>query len=117
MGLFTAMLLVTVVAIGTAVTLMSKNWVYPLPIAWGLAAVWVAEQSDRPMVALLAVAGAAIVAGAAPCATTAQRGAVCGARVTEGADERAPSSRPSARLSGSRMRYAPSAHPRQYFVG
>jgi hypothetical protein len=56
---------VLVVAIATGVTLTSKNWVYPLPIAWGLAAVWVAEQTDRPMVALLAAAGAAVVAGAA----------------------------------------------------
>jgi len=54
-----------VVAIGVGVTLVSKNWVYPLPIAWGLVAVWVAEQSDRPIVALLAAAGAAVVAGAA----------------------------------------------------
>lgn len=57
--------IVLVVAIGVGVTLASKNWVYPLPIAWGLVAVWVAEQSDRPMVALLAVAGAAVVAGTA----------------------------------------------------
>lgn len=57
--------IVLVVAIGAGLTLASKNWVYPLPIAWGLAAVWVAEQTDRPMVALLAAAGAAIVAGAA----------------------------------------------------
>lgn len=57
--------IVLVVAIAAGVTLASKNWVYPLPIAWGLVAVWVAEQADRPMVALLAVAGAAVVAGAA----------------------------------------------------
>ena len=42
--------------VAAGLTLASKNWVYPLPIAWGLAAVWVAEQTDRPMVALLAAA-------------------------------------------------------------
>jgi hypothetical protein len=57
--------IVLVVLAGAGLTIVSKNWVYPLPIAWGLAAVWVAEQTDRPMVALLAAAGAAVVLGAA----------------------------------------------------
>lgn len=48
-----------VIFIGAAISGMSKNWVYPLPIAWGLVAVAVAEQADRPMIAGLALAGAA----------------------------------------------------------
>lgn len=44
---------------GFLLTTSSKNWVYPLPIAWGFVAVAVAEQSDRPMIATLAVAAAA----------------------------------------------------------
>lgn len=56
---------VAVVLIGAGIAAASKNWIYPLPIAWGLAAVWVAEQNDRPNVALLAAAGAAVLVLAA----------------------------------------------------
>ncbi len=52
--------IVAVVAIGLGLSVTAKNWVYPLPIAWGLAGVAVAEQADRPMIAILA-AGAAVV--------------------------------------------------------
>ncbi|MEY2757528.1 MAG: hypothetical protein RIR33_1306 [Pseudomonadota bacterium] len=38
-----------------------KNWVYPLPIAWGLVAVMVAEQADCPIIAGLAAASALIL--------------------------------------------------------
>jgi len=51
-----------VAAIGLGLTASSRNWVYPLPIAWGLVAVGVAEQSDRPMIALMAVIAAAALA-------------------------------------------------------
>jgi hypothetical protein len=50
---------IAVVLVGAVIAVMSKNWIYPLPMAWGLAAVWVAEQTDRPNVAILAAAGAA----------------------------------------------------------
>jgi uncharacterized caspase-like protein len=36
---------------------------YPLPIAWGLAGVYAAEQSDKPAIAAAAAAAALIVAG------------------------------------------------------
>jgi hypothetical protein len=48
-------------AIGVGLTSSSKNWVYPLPISWGLVAVAVAEQSDRPMIALMALITAALL--------------------------------------------------------
>lgn len=51
-----------VVLVGVAIAAVSTNWIYPLPIAWGLAAVWVAEQTDRPNVAILAAGGAALLA-------------------------------------------------------
>lgn len=57
--------IVTVLAIGIGITLASRNWVYPLPIAWGLVAVGVAEQHDRPMIALLAGAVAIVLLGVA----------------------------------------------------
>jgi hypothetical protein len=52
--------IVVVMALGLGITVTAKNWVYPLPIAWGLAGVAVAEQAGRPIIALLA-AGAALV--------------------------------------------------------
>jgi len=52
---------IAVVLVGTVIASASRNWIYPLPIAWGLAAVWVAEQADRPNVALLAAAGGAVL--------------------------------------------------------
>ena len=59
-----------VIALGVWLCLSARNWTYPLPIAWGLVAVAVAEQSDRPMVAILATAGAAALLGAAAWAGT-----------------------------------------------
>lgn len=56
---------ILVVLIGATLAIASRNWIYPLPIAWGLAAVWVAEQTDRPNVALLAAAGSAALLVAA----------------------------------------------------
>lgn len=50
---------IAVLLIGMMLTAASKNWIYPLPIAWGLVAVAVAEQLDRPMVAMLSLAAAA----------------------------------------------------------
>lgn len=52
---------IAVVLLGAGVAAASKNWIYPLPIAWGLAAVWVAEQTDRPTVAIMAAGGAALL--------------------------------------------------------
>jgi hypothetical protein len=54
-----------VLFIGAGLSAASKNWIYPLPIAWGLAAVAVAEQSDRPMIAVLAVAASVALLGIA----------------------------------------------------
>ncbi len=56
---------IAVVILGAGVAAASKNWIYPLPIAWGLAAVWVAEQTDRPIVAIMAAAGAALLVATA----------------------------------------------------
>lgn len=57
--------ILAVLFVGAGLSAASKNWVYPLPIAWGFAAVAVAEQADRPMVALLAVASAVALLGVA----------------------------------------------------
>lgn len=56
---------IAVVLLGAGVAAASKNWIYPLPIAWGLAAVWIAEQTDRPTVAIMAAAGAALLVATA----------------------------------------------------
>ncbi len=56
---------IAVVFLAAGVAAASKNWIYPLPIAWGLAAVWVAEQTDRPVVAIMAAAGAALLVATA----------------------------------------------------
>ncbi len=66
---------VAVVLVGVAIATISRNWVYPLPMAWGLAAVWVAEQTDRPNVALLAAGGAAVLLITAIWAGTRRRAA------------------------------------------
>jgi hypothetical protein len=50
-----------VLLVGAGLSFVSKNWVYPLPIAWGLVAVTVAEQADRPMIAALAAACAIVL--------------------------------------------------------
>lgn len=52
--------IVTVLAIGIGITTASRNLVYPLPIAWGLVGVAVAEQAERLTIALLA-GGVAVV--------------------------------------------------------
>jgi hypothetical protein len=57
--------IVAVVATGLGISITAKNWVYPLPIAWGLAAVAVAEQVDRPMIAMLACGAAVALAATA----------------------------------------------------
>lgn len=50
-----------VVLVGLAVTNRTRLLAYPLPIAWGLAGVYVAEQSDKPGLAMAAAAGAAVL--------------------------------------------------------
>jgi hypothetical protein len=57
--------IVAVVALAGALTLISKNWIYPLPVGWGLIAVSVAERMDKPMISLLAAAGALLMLAAA----------------------------------------------------
>ena len=57
--------IVAVVLIGVGLSVTAKNWVYPLPIAWGLAGVAVAEQADRPLIALLAAGAAGVLLAAA----------------------------------------------------
>jgi hypothetical protein len=56
--------IVLVVVIGGGLALASKNWIYPLPIAWGLIAVSFAERLDRPMISLLALSGAVLLLAA-----------------------------------------------------
>ena len=56
---------IVVALVAAAIAAASRNWIYPLPVAWGLAAVWVAEQTDRPNVAILAAAGAAVLVATA----------------------------------------------------
>jgi len=57
--------IVTVMAVGIGITTASRNWLYPLPIAWGLVGVAVAEQADKPTIALLAGGVAVMLVGAA----------------------------------------------------
>lgn len=58
--------IVVTFAIAAAVTLLSTSWVYAVPIAWGLVAIFVAEQGRRPEAAwtALACAGALLVIAA-----------------------------------------------------
>ena len=53
--------IVLVVAVGGVLALASKNWLYPIPAAWGLLAVYVAERMDKPMISLLAAVGALLL--------------------------------------------------------
>lgn len=62
--------IVTVMAVGMGITLASRNWIYPLPIAWGLTGVAVAEQADKPTIALLAGGSAVLLLGMAAWAGT-----------------------------------------------
>lgn len=57
--------ILVVVCIGAWLAASAKNWIYPLPISWGLLGVAVAEYADRPMIALLAGAGAVALLGVA----------------------------------------------------
>lgn len=57
--------IVLVVAVAGLLTLASKNWIYPMPTAWGLVAVSVAERMDKPMISLLAAFGALLLMAAA----------------------------------------------------
>jgi hypothetical protein len=64
-----------VVAIGAMVALRTGAWAFPLPIAWGLAAIYVAERAQKPGVALLAaVAAGAMLAVAAVAGFRRRRG-------------------------------------------
>ncbi len=50
-----------VVLMGLAVTNRTRLLAYPLPIAWGLGGVYVAEQSDKPTLAIAAAVGAGLL--------------------------------------------------------
>jgi len=47
--------------VGVAVALRSRSRSYPLPIAWGLAAIYIAERVEKPTVAMVAVAAAGVM--------------------------------------------------------
>jgi hypothetical protein len=64
MGLSALAGIAVTLLVAAAVTGRSHVWAYPLPTAWGLAAVYVAERLDKPAVAW-AAAGAALVLAAA----------------------------------------------------
>jgi hypothetical protein len=49
------------VVVGAAVSLRAGSRSYPLPIAWGLAAIYVAERADKPTIALVAAAAAGLM--------------------------------------------------------
>lgn len=57
--------IVLVLLVAGTLSAASRNWVYPLPVAWGLAAAAVAEQSDKPMIALLALAASVVLVAVA----------------------------------------------------
>ena len=57
--------IVTVLAIGVGITAAARNWLYPLPIAWGLVGVAVAEQAERMPIAVLAGGAAVVLVGVA----------------------------------------------------
>lgn len=48
-------------AVGLAVAWRARSRSYPLPIAWGLAAIYVAERADKPVIALVAAVAAALM--------------------------------------------------------
>jgi hypothetical protein len=55
-----------VLVVALLVTWKSRVWAYPLPAAWGLVAVYVAERADKPVIAWTALAAAvALVLAAA----------------------------------------------------
>lgn len=65
-----------VVFVGLAVTNRTRLLAYPIPIAWGLAGVYVAEQSAKPELALAAAVGAGVLIAFALFRTLRGRGAV-----------------------------------------
>ena len=48
-------------AVGLALAWRSGSRAYPLPIAWGLAAIYVAQRADKPVLAVAAAAAAALM--------------------------------------------------------
>jgi hypothetical protein len=50
-----------VAGVACAVALRAKSWAYPLPIAWGLSAVYVAERAEKPGVAMVAAVAAGVM--------------------------------------------------------
>lgn len=48
-------------AVGMAVAWRSGSRAYPLPVAWGLAALYVAQRGDKPVVAMAAAVAAALM--------------------------------------------------------
>lgn len=50
-----------VVLLGTVVGLKSRAFAYPLPIAWGLIGVYVAERADKPLIAMIAAGAAGVM--------------------------------------------------------
>lgn len=57
---------IAVVALaGLGLSAGSRNWIYPLPIAWGLVSVAAAEQGGRPMISILSLAAAVALVGMA----------------------------------------------------
>lgn len=54
--------IVVVLIAALAVARTGRLWAYGVPIAWGLAAVWVAERGGKPDVAAVALAAAVLVA-------------------------------------------------------
>ena len=50
-----------VVILGTIISLKSRVFAYPLPIAWGLIGVYVAERADKPLIAMIAAGAAGIM--------------------------------------------------------
>lgn len=52
---------VVVIALAALIALRSRSAIFPLPAAWGLGGVYVAEKLHQPPVAALAAAGAAVL--------------------------------------------------------
>ncbi len=64
-----------VALVAITVALRARSWIYPLPIIWGLAAVYAAHRLDKPLIAQTAVAAALVlVVVALVAAATGRRG-------------------------------------------
>ena len=50
-------------------------WLYAVPVAWGLVAVFVAERADQPIVAYAAAAAAAVVVAGSALVAARRQGA------------------------------------------